>query len=165
MRRRTVTAANSLSEVPRPSDIEMQISQLIEARPKLRAAIQEQEHKIEEAELELARTFARDTQTVAKLDVESAYQKNKALEESEERSKQRIEALESILEKINKHLEQLKADFPEAVRVALTQRVVTLEKALLEKGVPGKGIVEEIKKLKAEISKLPKATAKKASSY
>lgn len=160
-----MTAAISLAEVPKPSGIETQVLQAVDARPKLQAAIQEQKHKIEEAELELARTFARDTQTAAKLDVESAYQKNKALEESEERSKQRIEALGSILEKVNKHLEQLKADFPEAVRAALTQRVETLEKALLEKGVAGKGIVEEIKKLKAEISKLPKATAKKAGSY
>ena len=98
------------SKVPRPSDIEMQLSQTIEARPKLQAAIEEQKHKLEEAEFELARTFVSATQTAARLDVKFALQKHKTFEELKERTRQRIEALESILEKVNKHIAKLKAE-------------------------------------------------------
>jgi cell division protein FtsB len=165
MRRRTMRAAISLAEAPKPSDpsgIETQAVQAIEVRPKLQAAIEEQKHKLEEAELELAKTFASATQTAARLDPEFALQKHKALEELKERIKLRSEALVKILELVSKHLEQLKVDFPAAVYAALIQRVDKLEEERLAKKTAGEGFAEEIKKLKYEISKLPKGDVKKA---
>ena len=151
-----MTTAIALAEVPTSSGTETQARQAIEARPKIQAAIEEQNHKIEEAELELARTFARDAQSAAKLDVESAFQKHKALADSKERTTQRTEALKCILGKVNDHLKQLKAESPVAVRAALTQRVETLKGLAVETEKAGKSFAEEIKKLQAEIKALPK---------
>lgn len=158
-------AGISLAEAPKPSgpsSVETQAVQAIEARPKLQAAIEEQKQKLAAAELELARTFASATQTATRIDPEFALQKHKAFEELKERTRLRSEALEYILEKVSKHLEQLKADFPAAVYAALILRVEKLEKALSEKKTTGDSFAEEIKKLKSEISKLPKSDAKKA---
>lgn len=158
-------AAISLAEAPKPSDpsgIETQAVQAIEVRPKLQAAIEEQKHKLEEAELELAKTFASATHTAARLEPEFALQKHKALEELKERIDLRSKALANILELVSKHLEQLKADFPGAVYAALILRKERLEEELLAKKTTGNGLAEEIKKLKYEISKLPKSDVKKA---
>lgn len=159
-----MTAAISLAEVPKPSDRESEVLYVIDARQKLGEAIEDQKRKREAAESGFASTFAKEIRLSQVVDGEVALQKNEAFKAADLRAKQRIEALASILEKVNKRIEQLKADFPEAVNSALTKRVETLEKALLEKEAAEKGLEEQIKKLKAEISKLPKAAAKKAGS-
>ena len=164
MKRRTMPAAISLAAVPNLAiapDIETQALQAIEARPKLQAAIGEQRQKLAEAKLELARSFATQTQAAARIDVERAFQSHKAEQELEEQTQQKIEALESIQTKIDDHLAQLKAESPKAVHAALMLRVDTLEKELSEKKTAGDGFGEELRKLKLEISKLPKSAAKK----
>jgi hypothetical protein len=158
-------AAISLAAVPNASiapDIETQALQAIEARPKLQAAIDEQKQKLAEAKRELARTFATQTHAAGRIDVERAFQSHKAEQELEEQTQQRIEALESIQTKIDDHLAQLKTESPKAVHAALMFRVDTLEKELSEKKTAGDGFGEELRKLKLEISKLPKSAAKKA---
>lgn len=160
MRRRSIATAISIAEVPKPLSFETQAIQAIETRPKLQAAIEEQKYKLEEAELKAARTFASQTQAGGHVDVEKAFQTSKASKESEEQIKQRSEALEYLQEKLNKHVEQLKTNYPEAVGAALDRRVEALEAVRLEKETAGKGIAEEIKNLKAERSKLLKAAAK-----
>jgi hypothetical protein len=80
---------------------------------------------------------------------------NKGWKTAAKRAKQRIEALESILQKVNKRIDQLKG--PSAA-----MKIPALEKALSEKQEADKSLVEEIKLLKHEVSMRPKATAKKA---
>jgi hypothetical protein len=157
-----MATAISLAEAPKPLSIETLAIQAIETRPKLQAAIEEEKHRLEEAELKVARTFASQTQAGGNVDVEQALQSSKASKESEEQIKQRTGALEYLQEKLNKHLDQLKVNHPGAVGAALDLRVGALEAIRLEKETAGKGIAEEIKNLKAERSKLPKGAAKKA---
>ena len=158
-----MTAAIAIAEAPKPSnDIDTQIKHAIEARPKLEAAIAEQKQKVAEIKTDFARTLASDIQSAARLDVESAFQKNKAFEDLEERTRQRLAALEGIEEKVEEYLGQLKADSPDAVREALTRRVETLKNAASETERAAKDYAEEIKKLQAEIRGLPKGPAKKA---
>jgi hypothetical protein len=61
----------------------------------------------------------------------------------------------SILQKVNKRIDQLKGP-------STAMKIPALEKALSEKQEADKGLVEEIKLLKHEVSMHPKATAKKA---
>lgn len=159
-----MTAAISLAPAPKPAaalDVETQAAQAIDARPKLQAAIDEQKQKIEDAQLELARSFASQAHPAAIIDVEKAFQSYKAEQELEERIQQRIEALGGLQKKLDDHLSRLKAEFPEAVYAALILRVEKLEKEVLAKETAGKGFAEEIKELRTEISKLPKGAVKK----
>jgi homoserine acetyltransferase len=162
MRRRTIARAISIAEVSKPLSIETQAIQAIETRPLLQAAIEEQKHRLEEAELQAARTFATETQVRGRVEVERAFQSSKAAKESEEQIKQRAEALTYIQEKLNKHVDLLKANYPDAVGAALDLRVEALEAARSQNETSGKGLTEEIKNLKAERSKLTKSTAPKA---
>ena len=164
MRRKSFAPAPALSiaEVSKPLNIETQAIEAIETRPKLQVAIEEQKYKLEEAELQAARAFASQTNTSGQVDVEKAFQSSNASKEAEERIKQRTEALEYLQEKLNKHVDQLKANYPEAVGAALDLRVEALEAARLEKETTGKGLADEIKSLKAERTKLKSAAAKAA---
>ena len=162
MRRRNIARAISIAEVPKPLSIETQAIQAIETRPLLLAAIEEQKHRLEEAELQAARSFASETHVRGRVEVERAFQSSNAAKESEEQIKQRTEALTYIQEKLNKHLDLLKTNHPDAVGAALDLRVEALEAARSQNETAVKGVAEEIKSLKAERSKLsksPKAAA------
>ena len=165
IRRRPIAPASapvtSIADASRPLSIETQAVQAIETRPKLQAALEGQKDKLKEAELEAARTLASQTQGGGRLDVEKAFQSSKAAREAEEQIKQRTEALEYLQEKLNKHVDELKANYPDAVGAALDRRVETLEASHLENATAGKDIAQEIKDLKAERSGL-KVPAKKA---
>jgi len=160
MKRRIMANTISLAAVSRPS-AESDVLNAIDARQKLEDAIDAQKAAGETAGVEFAKTFARVAQLTPVLDADSAVQKNSARKAAEDRTRQRIEALQDILGSINKLIEQLKYDSPEVVTSALSGRVEALEKKLAEKEADGKDLEEQIKKLKAELSKLPKAAAKK----
>ena len=162
MIRRRPIAALSIAEAPKSASVEVQAIEAIETRPKLQLAIEEQKSKLEATAFQAARAFASQTQASGQVDVEKAFQSSNSLKESEERIKQRTEALEYLQDKLNKHLDQLKSYFPDAVAAALDRRVETLEATRLEKEAAGKGIAEEIKSLKAERTKLAKSSATKA---
>lgn len=164
MRRRTIARAISIAEVPNPLSIETQAIQAIETRPLLQAAIEAQKYRLEEAELQAARTFATETQVRGRVEVERAFQSSQAAKQSEEQIKQRTEALTYINEKLNKHTELLKTNYPDAVGAALDLRVEALESGRSQNETAGKGIAEEIKSLKAERSKLTKSSGPKAAS-
>lgn len=161
MRRRTGRPAISLAEVPKPLSIETQASQAIEARPLLLAALEAQNDKLQEAELQAARTFASQTHAGGYVDVEKAFQSSRASKESEEQIKQRIAALEYFKERLNTHVEYLKANYPDAVAAAIDLRLAALEASQLEKETSGKDLAQEIKDLKTERTQL-KGPAKKA---
>jgi uncharacterized FlaG/YvyC family protein len=152
----------SLAVVPKPS-AESDVLNAIDARQKLEDAIAAQKAAGETAGVEFAKTFARSVHAAPILDADSAVQKNSARKAAEDRTRQRLEALQDILGSINKLIEQLKYDSPEVVTSALSGRVEALEKKLAEKEADGKDLEEQIKKLKAELNKLPKAAAKKTS--
>ena len=80
---------------------------------------------------------------------------NKGWKTAAKRAKQRIEALESILQKVNKRIDQLKGPSAE-------MKIPAPDKALSEKQEADKDLVEQIKLLKHEVSMRAKATAKKA---
>jgi chaperonin cofactor prefoldin len=160
MRRRKV--ATALSIAPQPSDNVSEAFSAIEARRKLEVSIEDQKSKAEVAQTDYARSFVRGLQLIPTVDAETAFQKNEAWKVAQARAQQRIEALENLLEAVNKFIEQLKYDSPEAVNVALTRKVEALEKTLSEREEDGKDLEDQIKKLKAEINKLPKTAAKKA---
>ena len=97
-----MTKTNS-AKVPRPSDNESQVLLAIDAKRKLQTTIDALESKRKEAEIDFAKTFVKDTRAKS-IDVEAAFKANEAWRTKDERSKQRIEALQSILERVNKHI-------------------------------------------------------------
>ena len=160
MRRRSIASTISIAEVPKPVSIETLAIEAIEARPKLRAAIDDQKSRFEETGIQAARTFASQTQTGRHVDVEKALQSSKVSKESEEQIQQRTEALEYLQERLNKHIDQLKVNHPDAVGAAIDLRLAALEAMRLEKETEEKSIAEEIKSLKTERGQLQKATKK-----
>jgi hypothetical protein len=163
MRRRRMTTAISLAGVPRPSDIESEVLQAIDARQKLQAAIESENQKVALAESEFATALAMEISSSPAVNVDAVLQQHVAGKAAAERARQRIEALESVLEKVQKRIERLKADCPDAVTAAFTRRIEALEKTLSEKEEAEKGLEDQIKLLKYEVSKLSKATTRKAS--
>ena len=164
MKRRIRRTAIYLAEVPRPLDVETEILYAIDARQKLQAAIESENRKREAAEIEFAQTVVKEISGWQVVNVDVVFQRDVAAKAAAERSKQRIEALQSILARVNKRIEQLKYDSPDAVNAALTKRIEALEKTLSEKADGRKDLEDQINLLKAEIIiKLPKATTKKAS--
>lgn len=157
-----MSTAISLAAVPTPSDKESEISDAIDARQKLHDAIEDQKQKREAAATDLAKTFAKSIRLLPVVDVEAAFQKNEAWRTADERAQQRSEALQSLLEKVYKLIDQLKTDDPDAVHSVLSSKLESLEKALLEKEVAEKDLDSQIKQLRAEINKLPKNNTKKA---
>ena len=159
MRRRHMAPAVSIHAVPQPVDPETEVLALYDARQKLQAAIATETQKRDTTELDFVRNIAREISYGKTVNVEGVFQKNENANTTAERAKQRIEALESVLARINKRIEQLKTECTETVRKALSKRIETLEELLEDKNNTGKGIEEEIKVLKAELDKL---TPKKA---
>lgn len=151
-------------EVPKPWDVGTEILYAIDARRKLQAAIHSENQKREAAENEFARTVVKEISSSPVVNVDLVFRRDAVAKSAAEQSKQRIEALQSVLAKVNKRIEQLKYDSPEAVNAALTKKIEALEKTASEKGAARKELEEEISLWKAEIIvKLPKATVKKAS--
>ena len=151
----------TLAEAPKSSDIKTQIQQVIDVRPKLESAIEEQKQKLIDADGELARNFLSSAQTEAKVDVEKALQSSNAYQESQSRTQQRIDALTKISEKVKAHFDQLKVDYTADVADALALKLKTLESAIGENKVAEKGLADEIKKTKEEIKGLPSGARKK----
>ena len=156
------TATRTLAEVPRPDDIENEVLATYELRRKLTDAIEEQEDKRDAAELELARSFARETQAAATIDVEAAFQKNEAWRVADERAGQRIAALKSISARLDALIDANKADNTRAVAAALNKRLDTITKALAEKTDAATSLKDEKTKIEAEIAALPKYTGSTA---
>jgi hypothetical protein len=162
MRRRIRTAAISLVQAPPASDIESDVLDAIDARQKLKSAIERINDKSKTSEVDFARSFARAIRLSQVVEPDLAVQKNSARTGADERDKHQIEALESILLTVNKLIEELKCDSPAAVNAALTKRIDALEKTRSEKKVAEKDLDEQIKMLKTDLVKLPKTYAKKA---
>ena len=161
MNRRNISTAVSLAEAPKPSDNVSEAFSAIEARRKLEIAIEDQKSKAEVAEIEFAKSFARGLQIVAVVDADAAVQKDGERKAAQERAQLRVDALGRILETINKLIDGLKDECPDAVNSALTRKVATLEQSRSEKESIEKDLADQIRKLKSEIGKLPKSAAKK----
>lgn len=158
MRRRhmtTATAARFLVEAPKPANIEVEVLDLFDARWKLQDAINQQELKRKEAELELASSFARETHNKA-IDGEAAFQKSEAWRVADERAELRIAALSNISSKVDGLIARHKAENTEAVKAALTKKLNELIKALEEKNDAANDLAAERKRIEQEIAKLPK---------
>lgn len=162
MRRRIRTAAISLVQAPPASDIESDVLDAIDARQKLKAAIETVNGKSKTSEVDFARSFTRAIRNSQFVEPDLAVQKDSARKGADESVQRQIEALESILLTVNKLIEELKSDSPAAVNAALTKRIDALEKTRSEKQVAEKDLDEQIKMLKSDLVKLPKSNAKKA---
>jgi hypothetical protein len=147
--------ARFLAEVPKPTDIETEVLDSFEARRKLREAINNQELKRKEAELELARTFAKETRNVA-IDVEAAFQKYETWRVADERAAQRIGALVVLRTKVDQLIAKRKTENKEEVKAALRKRILELQKALEEKTEAQSDLEEEKALLEEEIDRLTK---------
>ncbi len=156
-----MATAISIAEVPRPSDVEAEVLNAFDARQKLQTTIETENLKRDTAETEFARTVAKEISSSKVVNVEAVFQRSETGKAAADRAKQRLDALASILAKVNKRIDQLKADCSDTVNKALTKRIEALEKILSDKNNAGKGIEEEIKVLKAELSKLSKAAPRK----
>ena len=156
MRRRIRTAAISLVQAPPVSDIESDVLDAIDARQKLKAAIETVNGKSKTSEVDFARSFARAIRLTQVVEPDLAVQKNSARTAADERDKRQIEALESILLTVNKLIEEHKRDSPAAVNAALTKRIDALEKTRSENKAAEKDLDEQIKMLKTDLVKLPK---------
>jgi uncharacterized protein YukE len=152
----TASSAMRLAELTKPSDIESEVLDAIDARQKLNDELNAQELKRKEAELDLAKTFERDT-CARSIDLEAAFQQNEAWRATDERFRQRIEALESVLDKVKRRIEKLKTENHQAVKSALTRKIEALEKDLKEKVEATRDL---IKKLQGERDRLTEAAAK-----
>lgn len=152
----TATATGFLVEAPRTINIETEVLDLFDARRKLQDAINEQEFKRKEAELELARSFARETRDKA-INVETAFQKNEASRVADERARLRIAALSNISSKVEDLIDKHKADNPGAVGNALKKKLDKINKILNEKEDAASELIEEKKRIEKEIAKLPRA--------
>jgi preprotein translocase subunit SecD len=160
-RRRVMSTAISLAEVPRPLSVESEVLKAIDARQKLLAAIESEKQKRESDEVEFAKGLARDIGGSPTVNVDLITQKDAARKVANDRANQRSEALETVLGIINKRIEQLGVDSPDEVSAAFSKQVESLEKTLSEKEEAGKEIEGEIKMLKAEMRKLPKSRKRK----
>jgi len=151
----TSVPARTLVEVPRPVETETEVLNSYEAQRKLTETIKEQENKRKEAELDLARNFAKETQG-SPINVETAFQKNEAWRTEDERSAQRLAALMNIRSKVDELITKHKDDNSAAVESALTKRLEAVTKALEEKTDAATELNEEKRKIEEEIAKLAK---------
>lgn len=151
----TSVTARTLVEVPRPAEMETEVLNSYEAQRKLAETIKEQENKRKEAELDLARNFAKETQG-SPINVEAAFQKNEAWRAEDERSSQRIAALTNLRSKVDDLITKHKAENSAAVESALTKRLEAVTKALEEKTDATTELKEEKQKIEEEIAKLAK---------
>ena len=157
--RRRHTANAVLRAVPHPVDPEAEVLAAYDARQKLQTAIAAETQKGDTADTDFVRNVAREISYGKYVNVEAVFQRNEAAKTAAERAKDRIYALADVLAKINRRIEQLKAESTDTVYKALTKRIEALEELLKDKNNVGKGIEEEIKVLKAELNKLvPKPT-------
>ena len=162
MNRRITRTALRLAEVPRPLDAGAEILNAIDARQKLQLAIAAENRKRDAAEIEFARSMAREISSGQVVNVDAVFQRDVAARSSAERFKQRLEALQNTLARVNKRIEQLKSESPDDVNAALTKRIEALEKTLSEKEAADRDLKYEINLLKSEIVKPLKAPIKKA---
>ena len=162
MKRRIRRTAICLAEVPKPLDVETEIVYAIDARRKLQAAIESENRTREAAEVEFAQTVVKEISGWQVVNGDVVFQRDVAAKATAERSKQRIEALQSVLARVNKRIEQLKYDSPDAVNAGLTKKIEALEKTVSGKADGRKELDEEISLWKAEIITRTKAQLKKA---
>jgi hypothetical protein len=142
-------------------DPEAEVLAALDARQKLQSAIATENQKRETAEIDFARNIIREISSSKIVSVEGVFQRSESAKSAADRAKQRLDALTGVLAKVNKRIDQLKADCTELVSKALTQRIEALEQLLTDKAYAGKGIEDEIKALRAELNKLPKTTPPK----
>src|SRR4030095_1573582 len=133
MRRRNMSSRISLAQVSSPWDFETEILGAIDARQKLQTAIANEKQKNESGELDFTTGIIREVSASDTVNVDSISQKNEAARVAVERAKQRVDALESILARVNARIDQLKANDPYSVNAALTKKIETLEKSLTDK--------------------------------
>jgi chromosome segregation ATPase len=160
MRRRNTATPISIV-TPQPVDPEAEVSAALDARQKLQVAIATENQKHDSAEIDFARNITKEISNNKVVNVETVFQRSESAKTAAERAKQRLDALTNVLDKVNKRIEQLKAECSELVGKALSKRIEALEKLLADKDNAGTGIEDELKVLRAELSKLPKATPPK----
>ena len=146
-------------EAPQPDAIKNEVLALDDAHQKLTAAIKDQETKRAEAELELARSFAKEIQGATTVDVARAVQRNDAWSAEDKQAELRIAALTNIRSKVEALLAKHKAENPDAVKDAFTSKLEKLNKELAQQTGTATGLKEDIKRLEEEIAALKKAYA------
>jgi hypothetical protein len=155
MRRRHMATAPArlLADASKPTDFEVEVLDSFQARLKLPDAIGNQELKRKEAELELAKTFARETRN-GPIDVEAAFQRFEAWRVADERSGERIGALMVLRKKVDQLIAKRTAENSEAVKAAFNKRIQEIQKNLDEKSEATSDLEDEKKLLEQEIDKL-----------
>jgi len=157
-------SAVSHLQVSQTWDVETEILSAIDARQKLQTAITTEKQNNDAADLDLTRQIISEVSGSDVVNVDSISQKNEAAKAAAERAKQRAEALETILARVNARIDQLKTSDPYSVNNALTKKIETLEKSLTDKDDTRKDVEAQINALKDELNKLPKTATKKATS-
>jgi hypothetical protein len=157
MRRRHMATAPARfpAEVARPADIDVEILDSFRIRLTLPDAIGNQEQKRKEAEIELAKTFVRETRNGV-IDVEAAFQKYEAWRVADDRSAVRIAALMVLRKKVDQLIAKRTAENSEAVKAAFKKRIQEIQKTLDEKSEAASDLEDEKKLLEKEIEKLEK---------
>lgn len=150
------------AEVARPADIDVEILDSFRVRLTLPDAIGNQEQKRKEAEIELAKTFVRETRNGV-IDVEASFQKYEAWRVADDRSAQRIAALMVLRKKVDQLIAKRTAENSEAVKAAFKKRIQEIQKTLDEKSEAASDLEDEKKLLEKEIEKLEKPATGAAS--
>jgi hypothetical protein len=148
---KTATAPTFPAVVPEPDAIEREVLDSYDGIRKLTEAIEDQEHKRKERELDLARSFVKEARSA--VDVNRATQANDAWRADDDLAAKRIEALTNIRAKVIDLLTCHKTENPTAVKAAYATRLEALDKALAEKTAAATDIKEEKKRLEAEFGK------------
>jgi hypothetical protein len=164
MRRRTTSSTGYLDQVSKPWDYETELLSAIDARQKLQTAIANEKQKNDTAVLDFTTGIIREVSASDTVNVDSISQKNETARVAAERGKQRVDALDSILARVNARIDQLKTNDPNSANAALTKKIDSLDKSLSDKDDKRKDVEVQINVLKDELSKLPKTATKKAAS-
>lgn len=154
-------------EGAKPSEIQIEIQNVIDARRKAQNLIAGLNKQRAEAELAFLREFSRDLAAL-KVDfdrsfVDGVFNKYSSVKQTEDQITQRVTALGEIATKIEKRINELKQTNREDLMLVLKGK---LERLKAERAVQGKEcdlLDNEIGQLEGEISQLEVTGQKKAS--
>ncbi len=146
------TAPRLLAEASRPSDFDVEVIASVQAQKKLPEAITNQEQKRKEAEIELARVFARETRNGV-IDAEAAFQRYEAWRVADERAAVRIAALMVLKKKVELLVTKLRKENAAAMKAALSKRIDEIQKILDEKSEADSDLKDEMALLLEEIKR------------
>ena len=153
-------------EGAKPSEIQIEIQNVIDARRKLQNLIAGLNKQRAEAELAFLREFSRDLAAL-KVDfdrsfVDGVFNKYSSVKQTEDQITQRATALGEIATKIEKRINELKQTYREDLMLVLKRE---LERLKAERAVQGKEcdlLDQEIGQLEGEIYQLEGTGQKKA---